>query len=283
MADASDDGNGARGHGAGEPLVVEGHEVLEGTAATDEQDCVGLGLGRHSKGTNDAFRRAGALHLAASAENLDHGVAPAQRALHVIDDRARQARHDGHAHAEARNRTLARGLHEALSLELCAKLRHLLAQKALAGDRDLVRDETQAARPRIDVELAGELEQHAVTQLDAAARIDAAPDDDVHRRALVLDLEVAVAGTRVGAAESRDLACDEQGTHVVDALLCGADRKAHRKRLTARLGEARREVGPALSIRNVPGHTRPSHPRPSKAETGPANSLRPKYLPETGH
>lgn len=128
VPDARDDGHGTGGHGAHEPLVVEGHEVLERASTAHEQDGVGPGRGRHGKRALDGCGRPGALHLAADHLELNQGVPAAQRAPHVVDDRAREARDHGHPRAEARDVPLALGRHEALGLKPAGELGHLLAK-----------------------------------------------------------------------------------------------------------------------------------------------------------
>ena len=77
MANAGHHGHGASRHRTGKLLVVKGHEVLEGAAATDKQNAIGRR--RNGSGAAQAFnklcRRALALDLCAHADKLDERVA----------------------------------------------------------------------------------------------------------------------------------------------------------------------------------------------------------------
>ena len=90
MADARHDGNRTGGHGAGQGLVVEAHEVLERPTAAHEQYDVGPCLRSHSKRTDDGGARARALHRAGRYEDLHKRVSASQGTLDVIDDAARE-------------------------------------------------------------------------------------------------------------------------------------------------------------------------------------------------
>ena len=99
MANAGHHGHGASRHRTGKLLVVKGHEVLEGAAATDKQNAIGRR--RNGSGAAQAFnklcRRALALDLCAHADKLDERVATAQRTLDVVDHGARKRGDDRHA------------------------------------------------------------------------------------------------------------------------------------------------------------------------------------------
>ena len=117
MANARHHRHGASRYRTGKVLVVEGHEVLEGTAATHEQNAIGRR--RNGSGAAQAFnklcRRTLALDLCAHADKLDKRVATAQRTLDVIDYGARKRGDDRHARAKHRDATLARLVHQALA------------------------------------------------------------------------------------------------------------------------------------------------------------------------
>ena len=117
MANSGHHGHRASRHRAGKLLVVKGHEVLEGTATTHEQNTVGRW--RNGSGAAQAFnklcRRTLALDLCAHADELDERVATTQRALDVVDYGTRKRGDDRHAGAEHRDAALARFVHQALA------------------------------------------------------------------------------------------------------------------------------------------------------------------------
>ena len=117
MPNTGHHGHGTSCHRAGKLLVVKGHEVLEGTAATHEQNAIGRR--RNGSGAVQAFnklcRRTLALNLCAHADKLDERVATAQRTLDVVDHGARKRGDDRHARAEHRDAALARFVHQALA------------------------------------------------------------------------------------------------------------------------------------------------------------------------
>ena len=85
-------------HRAGKFLVVEGHEVLEGTAATHEQNAIRRRRNRSGamQAVDKLGRRSLALHLGAHANELDKWVATAQRTLDVVDHGAGKRGDDRH-------------------------------------------------------------------------------------------------------------------------------------------------------------------------------------------
>ena len=98
MADARHHRYGTGCHRAGKVLVVEGHEVLEGTTTAHQQNAVRRG--RNRGGATQAFdelrRRSLTLHLGTNANKLDERVATAQCALDVVDHGARKRGDDRH-------------------------------------------------------------------------------------------------------------------------------------------------------------------------------------------
>ena len=129
MSDTGHHGHRAGCHGTGERLVVEGHEVLERTSPAHKQDTVGRGIyGRRARKPLDELSgRPVALHLRADADELHERVAAAQRALHVVDNRARQRGDHRHARAEHGDAALAGVVAQALEPQLLGKRRDLLA------------------------------------------------------------------------------------------------------------------------------------------------------------
>ena len=99
MANARHHRHGTGCHRTGKLLVVKGHEVLEGTAATHEQNAIGRR--RNGSGAAQAFnklcRRTLALDLCAHADELDERVASAQRTLDVVDYRTGKRADNRHA------------------------------------------------------------------------------------------------------------------------------------------------------------------------------------------
>ena len=117
MANTGHHGHRTSRHRAGKLLVIKGHEVLEGTAATHEQNAIGRR--RNGSGAAQAFnklcRRTLALDLCAHADKLDERVATAQRTLDVVDYGTRKRGDDCHARAEHWDATLTRLIHQTLA------------------------------------------------------------------------------------------------------------------------------------------------------------------------
>ncbi|VWM24700.1 Uncharacterised protein [Collinsella intestinalis] len=244
MPDARDHRHGARGHRARQALVVEGHEVLEGTAASHEQDAVGRRRNRSgaAQALHELRRSSLALHLGTHAHNLDHGVAAAQGALHIVDDRTGQRGHDGDAGAEHGDAALALGLHEPLATELLRELRDLLAQQPLPRQGEGARLEAHLARGLVQVERTGKQHLQTVAQIERALVVGALPHDALERGRLVLDLKIAMAATGVRTAKPGHLA---QNGDLGDAVQ-GARRQ---------LGSLRNRQGIRIGLAHI-GHHR---------------------------
>ena len=212
MADTGHHGHGTGSHCTGKLLVVEGHEVLEGAAAANQQDAVGRRRddGGTAQALNKLGRRTLALNLGAHADELDERVATTQCALDVVDYGTRKRGDDCHARAEHWNATLARLVHQPLATQFFGQLRHLLTQQALPRQRERAGDKAHAARRLVEIEAALKAYLHAVAQIERALEIGALPDDAVDGRRVVLDLKVAVAASGIGATEARDLAQNAQ-------------------------------------------------------------------------
>ena len=212
MANAGHHGHRASRRRAGKLLVVEGHEVLEGTAATHEQNAIGRR--RNGSGAAQAFnklcRRTLALDLCAHADKLDERVATAQCALNVVDYGTRKRGDDRHTRAKHRNAALACFVHQALATQLFGQLSHLLTQQALPRQRERAGDEAHATRRLVEIEAALKAYLHAVAQIEGALKVGALPDDAVDGRRVVLDLEVAVAASGIGTTKTRDLTQNAQ-------------------------------------------------------------------------
>ena len=86
----------------------------------------------------------------------------------------------------------------------------MLTQQALPRQRKRASDKAHAARGLIEIEVALKAHLHAVAQIERALEIGALPDDAVNGGRVVLNLEVAVAASGIGATEARDLAQNAQ-------------------------------------------------------------------------
>ena len=62
MSDARHHGHGAGGNGARQPTVVEGHEILEGSAAAHEEHHLSAGEDHLGQTVHEPVGRPGALH-----------------------------------------------------------------------------------------------------------------------------------------------------------------------------------------------------------------------------
>ena len=228
VTNARDNRNRARRHKASQRLVVEGHEVLERAAAAHQQDGVGTRVRGNLQGTHDGGRSPRPLHLAAHHLKLYQRIPARKGALHVIDDAARERGDHGHARAEARDGPLAGLVHQSFGLQLTCQCGDLLTKQALARGLEFAGDKRHAAAAGIDIKAAGQLHRQAVAQLKPAFGVRAAPDDDVHRRLVILHLEIAVARARVGAAKARDLARHHHERKRPKAELCVLQRPGNR-------------------------------------------------------
>ena len=146
VPDARHDGDGACRDRPGKPLVVEGHEVLAGAAAPDEQDDVGCRdrAACRSEPLFEVTRCVFALDRDAKDHELPKGIAPSERADDVVDCLAARRGDDGDALRQRGRPALAGGVHEALCLELARDLCHLEAEITLARQGEPVDRELHA-------------------------------------------------------------------------------------------------------------------------------------------
>ena len=229
MPNTGHHGHGTGCHRTGKLLVVKGHEVLEGTAATHEQNAIERR--RNGSGAAQAFnklcRRTLALDLCAHADKLDERVATAQCALNVVDYGARKRGDDRHTRAKHRNATFARLVHQALATQLFGQLSHLLTQQALPRQRERAGDEAHTTRGLVEIEVALKAHLHAVAQVEGALKVGALPDDAVNGGRVVLDLEVAVAASGIGTTKTRDLTQNAQLRNGIERTGGDLHRLAH--------------------------------------------------------
>jgi|GEM_PF-5438442 len=229
MPNARHHGHGTGRHRTGEPFVVKCHKVFEGATATHEQNAIGHR--RNGGGAAQAFnklcRRTLALHLGTHANKLDKRVATAQCALDVIDDGARKRGDDCHARAKHWDATFARLVHQALATQFFSQLSHLLTQQTLPRQRERAGDEAHATRRLVEIEATLKAHLHAIAQIEGALEIGALPNDAVDGRRVVLDLEVAVAASGIGAAETSDLTQNAQLRNGIERAGGDLHRLAH--------------------------------------------------------
>ena len=269
MPDARHNRNGTRRHRTRKRLVVEGHEVLVGSAAANEQDAIGGGPhGRRApQARYELGRRPLPLDLGSDAHELHQRVAPTERALHVVDHRPRERRDHGHARAERRDGALAGLVHKAFAAKFLGKRSHLLTQQPLPRQRERLCHEAHAPRGLVQVEVARELDLHAVAQVEGPLPVHTAPDDAVDRRAVVLNLEIAVTASRVRAAKPRDLAYDGKRRQRVNRAGSKLDGLRYRERVIVAAGSSwgiralprKASLRPPASARGraLPGGRRP--------------------------
>ena len=86
----------------------------------------------------------------------------------------------------------------------------MLTQQTLPRQRKRASDKAHAARGLIEIEAALKAHLHAVAQIERTLEIGALPDDAVNGGRIVLNLEVAVAASGIGAAKTRDLTQNAQ-------------------------------------------------------------------------
>lgn len=229
MANARHHGHRTGRHRASKFLVVEGHEVLEGTAATHKQNAIGCR--RDGGGTAQAFnklrRRTLALNLGTHANELDKWVATTQCALDVIDYRAGKRGDDRHARAKHRDAAFTGLVHQPLAAQLFGQLRHLLTQQALPRQRERASDKAHTARGLVEVKAALKAHLHTIAQIEGALEIGALPDNAIDGGRVVLDLEVAVAASGIGTTKTRDLTQNAQLRNGIERAGGDLHRLAH--------------------------------------------------------
>ena len=152
MADSRDNGNRACSDGARQRLVVEGHQVLEGTATTYEHDLFGAGSDKRFDALDHGSGGALALNTNAGEKNANRRAASAHGTQHVVHRSTVGARHQTDDFGIQNQRTLAFGGGEPLFLQLGGKLGNAGTKLALALERKRVDREVHPALRSIDVE-----------------------------------------------------------------------------------------------------------------------------------
>ena len=233
---------------ARDDLLVEGPQVLEAAAAAREQDHVEAAQAvERADALRDLGRGALALDERGVDEHLEVGVARAQHAQDVAQHGAGGRGHDADPARQHRQRALARGVEEALLLELLLQLLEGLLQRALAERLEQLHRQLVLAARRVDAELSAREHLHSVARPEAHQPGVGLPDHRAQLRLLVLQREVPVAGRR--ELEVRDLAFDpdvqELGLeHALDPLgELGDGERAPAARLRLRRGRLARGGG----------------------------------------
>ena len=147
MADRRDDGHRAGRERADEPLVAEGEQVLEASAAAGEDDDVDLGgVADRAQRLDDRGGGARALDVGLGDEDPGGREARGDRAEHVALGGGVVAGDEPDAPREARERPLALGREEALVGELAleALQRGEVVAEAEALDREGAQAEVAA-------------------------------------------------------------------------------------------------------------------------------------------
>ena len=103
----------------------------------------------------------------------------------------------------------------------------MLTQQTLPRQRKRASDKAHTTRGLIEIEAALKAHLHAVAQIERALEIGALPNDAVNGGRIVLNLEVAVAASGIGATEARDLAQDAQLRNGIERTGGDLHRLAH--------------------------------------------------------
>ena len=103
----------------------------------------------------------------------------------------------------------------------------MLTQQTLPRQRKRASDKAHAARGLIEIEAALKAHLHAVAQIERALKIGTLPNDAVNGGRIVLNLEVAVAASGIGATEARNLAQDAQLRNGIERTGSDLYRLAH--------------------------------------------------------
>ena len=161
MPDARHHGHGTGGNGARQPTIVEGHEILEGTAAAHEEHHLSAGKDHLGQTVHEPVGRPGALHGNAGEQDAGQRIAPAQGSQHVVDGGAARRGDEPYGLGIGGQRTLAGRIHQSHGLELPRQVGHLQPQLSFAGQRHREHVEVHAPLGRVQRETPGELHQGA--------------------------------------------------------------------------------------------------------------------------
>ena len=102
-----------------------------------------------------------------------------------------------------------------------------MTQQALPRQRERTGDKAHTARGLIEIEAALKAHLHTVAQVEGALKIGTLPDDAIDGSRVVLDLEVAVAASGIGATKAGDLAQDAQLRNGIERTSGDLHRLAH--------------------------------------------------------
>ena len=195
MAHGGDDGRLAVVDGPGDPLVVEGPQVLHGPAApAGDDDVADPPLVRVPDGAGDLRRGLRSLHPHGQQDHLGQGIAAAEYADHVVDRRPGTGGDDGDLLRVRGQGHLVGGVEEPLLPELLLEL--------LEGHRQIPRPlgsqgiavELVGPVPGKDRDPAGGHCLHAVLRPEPEAGGLSAEHDAPEGSLAVLQGEVVVAG-----------------------------------------------------------------------------------------
>ncbi len=207
VADAGDDRKGTLGDGASDDFFVEGPEIFERPATTNEENDVdGVGAREVAKGVDDLCGRTFALNANGIEGEMDVGKAAGEDADHIADGGAGGRGDESDAAREKRERLLAGGVKEAFgfkaALELFeGELEGATAERLHGLDVNLI-----FAADFVDGDGAanGDFEAVFGTKLHAALLL--LEEDAADLGALVLEGEIDVTGS--GFAAVGDFALD---------------------------------------------------------------------------
>ena len=223
VADAADDGDGARGNGADEVGVVVRPQVFEAAAAANEQQRVAFRAAVGGLDLPDELRRRlFALDERGIDDDANQRVAAAQGGERVVDGGAAGAGNDADVSRCGRDGALARGIETTFGGEHVAAAFEFGFERADARRFNLVEDELVVAARLVEGGAAMHAHREAVGKLargQAEAVTVALEQRAGDLRRVVLEGEVNMPGG--GAAQIADFALDPN--IAVIAFELGAD------------------------------------------------------------
>jgi hypothetical protein len=229
VSDAAHHGHRTGGDRPRHHLRVEGLQIFERPAAAHEQHHLDVRAGAGSRQSLGHFVLGSeSLHARRhDQQTLTRQPAPGHR-QHVAQRGARGGRHDRDAFRQRRQLPLARGIEQALGVELPTQLLEGELERPDTLGLELADHELQLAARLVHREVAIGEHLHPLFGLEGHASGSALEHGGAKLTAVVLQREVDV--PRAGSRQVADLADDPDSPHaIVEQLLQAGDHVAHRE------------------------------------------------------
>jgi hypothetical protein len=210
VPDAAHQRQARAGHRTHQGRVVEGPQVLQRAATAHQQQRVELvaGVGQRQRGAQ-LRGRLQPLHQAGHHDQLHLRSAARQGGRHIAQRRRAQRGDDADPARKIRQRPLARGVEQALGLQLRLEAQELLVERTLAGGLQGFGNELKLTARLVERDAATAAHALPVLRREAQLRGAAAKQRAAQECALAVGiLQAEVAVTAGGARETGDLALD---------------------------------------------------------------------------